>query len=68
MMRREDIPKRTRKAVKARIKATIEKYGYDETRAIVNAYFINICQRRKLQRQIVDSEKGLVELKKQLRR
>ena len=61
----KEIPKRTKNSVRARIKATVEKYGFDETKSVVTKYFNEEMDKWKLQKQIADAEKDLAKLKKE---
>ena len=61
----KEIPKRTKNSVRTRIKATVEKYGFDETKSVVTKYFNEEMDKWKLQKQIADAEKDLAKLKKE---
>jgi hypothetical protein len=66
-MRLDKISKRTRNGITARLKATIDKYGHEETRIVCTRYFLQNKQRTKLKQQIDDLQKELKALRRKAR-
>ena len=62
-----EVPKRTQNAISARIKAAIEKYGFDAVRLVTRRYIDQILNRLKLQKEIEEKEVALIELQNQLK-
>jgi len=63
-MQHTDIPKRKRNAIKARLEASIKKYGFDEVRLITNHRFKEAQEQIKLEKEIAEREEELSNLKK----
>lgn len=63
-MRYDKVPKRKRNAITARIESTVEKYGFETTRAVINRYFNSELSKQTLETEIKDKEKELQELRK----
>ena len=62
--RYEEIPKRVRNSLKARIENAVNKYGFNEFRKCAEVYIKNVKAGKKLQTEISQKEKELQELKK----
>lgn len=60
-----DIPKKKRNAIKARLVKCILLHGFENTRIVVNRYFRLQSEKAALNKQINDAEHELSKLKKQ---
>ena len=63
----EKISKRTKKAITSNLKKLISKYGYDETRLVIYQYFEHQRTKLKLEKEVIEREKELEKLRKQLK-
>lgn len=65
-MNHTDIPKIQRNAIRARLNKAIGKYGFDEVRLVANNLFQENISKKKLEKEIVEKEKELNKLKKNI--
>lgn len=63
-MKYNDIPKRTRNGIESRLKQMIKKYGFDETKNVVNRHFNQAREKAVLEAEIKEAEDKLKELRK----
>ena len=60
--------RRTKKAIIHNLEKLIKKYGFGETRQMINKYFSDYRERDKLIKEINDNEKSLQKLRNKLSR
>ena len=58
------IPKRIRNGIDSRIKATVEKYGFNVFRKCAGKFISDTVQKNKLKNEIENKEKELADLRK----
>ena len=64
IMKYKDVPKIQKNAIEARLKKSIEKYGFDAVRLVHRIYFENVLEKKNLEAEIKEKERELQELKK----
>ena len=62
----EKLKKRTKKAILYNLEKLIRKYGFDETRLVINKYFERIKEHKKLQEEVALREREIVRIKRRL--
>lgn len=58
--------RRTKKAIISNLEKLIGKYGFLETRAIINRYFTHAKEKSKLEKEVLEKERELARLKGRL--
>ncbi len=62
----EKLNRRTKKAIIHNLEKLIKKYGLDETRLVINKYFEQIRDHKKLQTEIAMRENEIDRIKRRL--
>ena len=62
-----DVSKRARNSINTQVKKLVSKYGFRETRLVINKLFEHKIKQERLQEEIAQREKELNELKRKKR-